>query len=89
MPATIANELRSFIVDNFLFGDTSRPVSDDVSLIESGIVDSTGILELVAFLEERYGIAVSDAEIIPANLDTISSLCAYIDRKTTAGVRAA
>ena len=89
MSGTAANALRDFIVENFLFGDTSRPIPDDASLIESGVVDSTGILELVAFLEEKYGIAVADAEIIPANLDTINNLCAYIDRKTSAGVRAA
>ncbi len=89
MISSNANVIRSFIVENFLFGDASRPLSDSESLIENGIVDSTGILELVAFLEERFAILVADAEMVPANLDTIESLCAYVDRKTNTGVRAA
>jgi acyl carrier protein len=86
---TTAATIRSFIVENFLFGDSSSPFPDTASLIENGIVDSTGVLELVAFIEERYGIIVADSEIIPANLDNIESLCAYIDRKTNTGAQAA
>jgi len=86
---TIAATIRSFIVENFLFGQASQSLTDEASLIENDWVDSTGILELVAFLEERFGIAVADAEIVPANLDTIANLCAYVARKTGTSAAAA
>lgn len=89
MTDSIATALRTFVIDNFLFGDASRLVSDDASLIENGLVDSTGILELVVFLEDQFGIAVADAEIVPANLDTIESLQIYVSRKLEASVTAA
>lgn len=81
MTDAVKNEIRSFIVENFLFGDTDRPLDDDMSLIENDVVDSTGILELVSFLEERYGIAVADADIVPANLDSIARIAAYVAHK--------
>lgn len=75
---TIASEIRSFIVENFLFGDTSVDLGDDVSLIEADLVDSTGILELVSHVEGAYGIAVKDAEIVPANFDSIARIAAFV-----------
>lgn len=80
MTSTVKTEIRAFIVENFLFGDTGRPLDDDMSLIENDVVDSTGILELVSFLEERFGIAVADADIVPANLDAIDRIAAYVER---------
>ena len=80
MTNTAKAEIRTFIVVNFLFGDDSRPLDDDTSLIEADVVDSTGVLELVAFLEERFGIAVADADIVPANLDSIGRITAYVER---------
>lgn len=74
-------EIRAFIVENFLFGDDSRPFGDDLSLIDNDMVDSTGILELVSFIEERYGIRVADADLVPANLDTIDNIAAFVGRK--------
>ena len=61
------HDLRQFIVDNFLFGQvpTDRPFSDEESLLERGIVDSTGILELVGFLEERYGMTIANDDLVP------------------------
>lgn len=79
---TIATDIRAFVVENFLFGDTSTPLAEDMSLIENDLVDSTGILELVSWLEEHFGISVADAEIVPANLDSIASIAAYVARKT-------
>jgi len=76
------NHIRAFIVDNFLFGDTDRALGPDDSLIENDIVDSTGILELVAFIEDHYGILVADAEIVPANFDTIASMRRFVSMKT-------
>jgi acyl carrier protein len=77
----LITELRTFIVQNFLFGDESSPLSEDDSLQEQGIVDSTGILELVCHLESTYGIKVSDSELVPDNLDTIARVARFIERK--------
>jgi acyl carrier protein len=82
MTDAVKTQIRTFIVENFLFGDDSRPLDDAMSLIENDVVDSTGVLELVAFLEERFGIAVADADIVPANLDSIARITAYVERAT-------
>lgn len=76
------NELRKFITDNFFFGVDSIQYEDTDSLMAKGIVDSTGILELIAFIEEAYGFAVEDDEIIPENLDSIFSILSFINKKT-------
>jgi acyl carrier protein len=73
-------EIREFIVDRFLFGDGAR-LGDEDSLLEAGIIDSTGVLELINHLEERYGIKVKDEELLPENLDTIASISSYLARK--------
>ena len=80
---TISQELRTFIIDNFLFGDASGRFSftDDDSFQQRGIVDSTGILELVCHLEEKYAIDVTDADLVPENLDSLSRIARYIHRK--------
>ncbi len=82
MKNTLAQQIRSFIVENFLFGESNNGLKDTDSFLESGIVDSTGILELVAFLEETYGILVEDEELIPENLDSIANVSAYVQRKS-------
>lgn len=79
--------IRNFIVENFLFGDTSQTLADDTSLIASDLVDSTGILELVAFIEERFGFTIADSEIVPDNLDSIGSISRFVMSK--AGAKAA
>lgn len=76
--------VRGFIVSNFLFGDAQRLPPDGDSLLEHGIIDSTGVLELVFFLESRYGIEIDTDELIPANLDSISKSAAFLQRKTAA-----
>jgi len=76
------DKVRSFIVENFLFGNDGG-LSDDSSFLDEGIIDSTGILELVSFLEEEFGIAVKDEELIPENLDSIASVARYLERKST------
>jgi acyl carrier protein len=77
----------SFIVENFLFGDAAEAPAPGVSLLDSGLVDSTGMLELVAFLERRYGFAVADHELTPDNLDSVTRVAAFVLRRT-AGVDA-
>ncbi len=75
-----ASEIRQFIADRFLFGD-DRKIRNEDSLLEAGIIDSTGILELIHHLEEHYGIKVDDDELVPENLDTIANICAFLARK--------
>lgn len=77
----IKQELRQFVTDNFLFGQTNGHLSNDDSFLAQGIIDSTGVLELVAFLEERYRIKVPDDELVPQNLDSINRLANYLERK--------
>jgi len=77
-------EIRSFIVENFLYGQDDG-FEENVSLLEKGIIDSTGVLELVSFVEDKYGISVEDEELIPENFDSLANLSSYIARKTGAG----
>jgi acyl carrier protein len=81
MTDAIPADIRSFIIESFLFGDDSQPLPDDLSLIDNDLVDSTGILELVGFLEERFAVTIADADIVPANLDTIGRIAAFVARK--------
>jgi acyl carrier protein len=74
-------KIRMFIVENFLFGKANG-LGDDSSFLDEGIIDSTGILELVSFLEEQYGIRVEDEELVPENLDCINNVVAYLESKT-------
>ena len=76
--------IRTFIIDNFLFGDASHVLADDTSLINNGLVDSTGVLELVFFLETTFGISVDDAEMVPENLESIGAMARYIETKRQA-----
>ncbi|MCS6759302.1 MAG: acyl carrier protein [Candidatus Devosia euplotis] len=81
---TPQDTIRAFIIDNFLFGDTSQEIADDTSLIDNNLVDSTGVLELVFFLETTLDIKVNDAEVVTDNLDSIGAMTAYIDTKRRA-----
>lgn len=71
---------RSFVVENFLFGD-SDGLSESTSLMEAGIIDSTGILELVGFLENSYKIKIEDGEIVPENMDSLLAISSFISAK--------
>lgn len=81
MADTIETDLRNFIIENFLFGDNSRAIAGSDSLIQNDLMDSTGILELVAFLEDHFGISVADDDIVPENLDSIDRITAYVARR--------
>jgi acyl carrier protein len=81
----IEQQLRQFLVENFLFG-RDADLTSGTSLLEHGIVDSTGMLELVAFLEETFAITVADHELIPENLDSIANLVAFVERKQAEGL---
>ena len=79
----LIQELRTFIIDNFLFGDASGRFmfTNDDSFQQRGIVDSTGVLELVCHLQERYAIEIDDAELVPDNLDSVSKVARFVERK--------
>jgi len=76
-------KIKTFIVENFLFGSEDG-LKDETSFLEEGIIDSTGILELVTFLEEEYSITVEDEELVPENLDSINNVTAFLERKIAA-----
>jgi acyl carrier protein len=73
-------DLRRFIVNNFLYGRDCA-FRDEDSFLEMGIIDSTGLLELISFVENHYGIGVEEADLIPANLDSIEQLSQFVERK--------
>ena len=75
-------KIREFIVETFLFGADDAQLEDGDSLLESGVIDSTGVLELVGFLEEEFEIEVKDEELVPENLDSIDNLAAFIAKKS-------
>jgi len=79
--AQIEGEIRQFVIDNFLFGQEDVQLENDDSFMERGIVDSTGVLELVAFLEKKYQIKVEGKDLIPDNLDSITNLRRFIGNK--------
>jgi len=76
----LKEKIRGFIVENFLFGNDDG-LSDESSFLEEGIIDSTGVLELVNFLEEEFGITVDDEDLIPENLDSINNVVNYLAKK--------
>lgn len=77
----IKAEVRTFIVDNFMMGMNPGELADKDSLLDKGIVDSTGVLELVGFIEETFEIQIDDEELIPENLDSVEKITAYINKK--------
>jgi acyl carrier protein len=77
----VKGQLREFIASNFLFTDGRTEFADDQSLVQSGIIDSTGVLELIAFLEDRFGVVPTDDELTPDNLDSLDRLATFIARK--------
>ena len=74
------SELRQFVTENFLFGQEIA-LADDDSFLEQGIIDSTGVLELVTFIESQYQIEIDDSELVPDNLDSIERLVRFIQSK--------
>ena len=74
------NTVREFVIENFLFGDSGH-LENHTSFLERGIIDSTGILELIAFLEETYGIKIEDEEVVPENLDNLHNIDTFLQTK--------
>jgi acyl carrier protein len=81
MERNIKQQVVDYITTNFLFGSDNEDLDETDSLLESGIIDSTGVLEFVAFIEETYGITVEDEEIVPEKLDSIANIVNYLEGK--------
>lgn len=75
-------KLREFITENFLFGSDEDGFKDDDSFLDNGIIDSTGVLELVSYIEEEFDMEVLDEELVPDNFDSLNKLVSYIKNKT-------
>jgi len=73
-------KVRAFIIDHFLFGQ-GNDLKDDASFLEQGIIDSTGVLELVTFLEQTFSIKIDADETLPDNLDSIDVICRFVESK--------
>lgn len=83
----IEQELRRFVKENFLIGQDGEALDGDASFLEKGIIDSTGVLELVSFIEQRFAVKVEDQELIPENLDSINQLVRFVGAKAGAAAR--
>jgi len=80
-PAILINELRTFVVENFLFGQEGANLREDTSFMGAGVLDSTGVLELIGFLERTYDLRLTDDELVPENLDSLQRLATFVSRK--------
>jgi len=79
----VQQRVKRFVMENFFVSDPSE-IGDDTSLIATGMVDSTGMLEVVTFLESEFGVRVRDQEMVPDNLETIGRIAAFVERKRAA-----
>jgi acyl carrier protein len=79
---SIEDQIKEYIANNLLFSDNGFPYDEGVSFLDEGIVDSVGVMELVAFVEERFGVKVNDLDVTPENFDSVSRLANYIRRKS-------
>jgi len=79
------DKLKQFIVSRFMLGQSPNSLDDSISLVNAGIIDSTGIMELVGFLEEEFQVRMDDTELVPENLDSINNIMTYLQNKGMAG----
>lgn len=79
----IKNTIRTYVKDNFLFGFSDEDLHYDTSFLEIGVLDSTGIMEMVTFIEREFGISVLDEEIVSENLDSINLIANFVSKKLT------
>lgn len=89
MTRNVEAEIRQFIEETFLFRSDQQALDSEQSLLEAGLIDSTGVLELVAYIEEHFGVRMDDSEITPDNLDSIRAITAYVSGKLAPAVSAA
>ena len=81
MSSELQKQVRDFILENYLFTDDESALGLDESLLDRGIVDSTGMLEIIMFIEDELGVKVEDEEMIPENLDSVNRIAAFVTRK--------
>lgn len=81
--SAVENKVRSFILENFMFSNDESALDSQESLLEKGVIDSTGVMELVAFLEDEYKFRINDDELVPENLDSVRNIVAFIVSKHT------
>ena len=81
MSSELQTQVRDFILENYLFTDDTSALGSDESLLDRGIVDSTGMLEIIMFIEDELGVQVADEEMIPENLDSVNRIAAFVGRK--------
>ena len=74
-------QIREFVIENFLMGDAAAMLKDGESFLETGTIDSTGVLEVVTFLESHFNIKVEDKDLVPENLDSVDNLAKYVQRR--------
>ena len=79
---SVEMDLRNYVLENYLFTDDQSQLKNEDSFMDKGIVDSTGILEIITFIEDEYDMSVEDSEMIPENLDSINNLVKYLEKKT-------
>ena len=82
LPDDVDADLRRFIADNFpLGGEAAAQLDPEQSLVEAGVIDSTGVLELIGYVEETYGLEVPDADLVPENFDSLANVARYVGRR--------
>ncbi len=79
---SVEQQIRDYILENFLFTKDAAALNTDESFLAKGIIDSTGMLEVIYFLEDKFGIRIEDAEMIPENLDSVRNIVRFVERKT-------
>jgi len=88
MNVTMKKIIRHYIMENLLFTEDESILQDSSSFLDGGIIDSTGVMEIILFIEETFGIKVNDDEMLPANLDSVDNLAAFVQRKQAQAVAA-
>ncbi|NGP53682.1 acyl carrier protein [Thioalkalivibrio sp. XN8] len=84
MSTEVKDQIKQYILETYLFTSDTSALGDDESFLDRGIIDSTGVLELIFFLEEQFGVKIADEELLPENLDSVSRLTAFVERKRAA-----
>ena len=79
--AEIQKQVRNFVIENLLLGEEENEFLDGQSFLDSGLIDSTGILEIIGFLEEQYAITIEDDEMVPENLDSVERIVAFLKNR--------
>ena len=80
----VEQKIREYVLENYLFTDDDSALDSSASFMESGILDSTGILEVIYFIEDEFGVSVGDDEMVPENLDSVNNIVAFINKKNAA-----